>query len=105
MRAFSALLHALCSGSHCSCVDFTNLLSFSFSYDDLGRLTSSAPTLNTLTKATDNYGYDPTSRVTSGPITGTVLTPFIRSTSYDREPQIRLDSNHNEGQALVASIE
>ncbi len=61
--------------------------------------------LNNLTKATDNYGYDPTSRVTSGPITGTVLTPFIRSTSYDREPQIRLDSNHNEGQALVASIE
>ena len=32
--------------------------SFSFNYDDLGRLTSSAPTLNTVAKATDNYGYD-----------------------------------------------
>ncbi|MCX6508083.1 MAG: hypothetical protein NTY27_02690, partial [Actinobacteria bacterium] len=53
----------------------TNLLSFSFSYDDLGRLISSAPTVNSLTKATDNYGYDPTSRVTSGPITGTTGNP------------------------------
>ena len=49
--------------------------SFAFSYDDLGRLTSSAPTLNTMTKATDNYGYDPTSRVTSGPVTGTTGNP------------------------------
>ena len=53
----------------------TNLLSFAFSYDDLGRLISSAPTVNSLTKATDNYGYDPTSRVTSGPITGTTGNP------------------------------
>ncbi len=53
----------------------TNLLSFSFSYDDLGRLTGSTPTLNSLTKSTDNYGYDPTSRVTSGPITGTSGNP------------------------------
>ena len=53
----------------------TNLLSFSFSYDDLSRLISSTPTVNSLTKATDNYGYDPTSRVTSGPITGTTGNP------------------------------
>lgn len=48
---------------------------FSFSYDDLSRLISSTPTVNSLTKATDNYGYDPSSRVTSGPITGTSGNP------------------------------
>ena len=49
----------------------TNLLSFSFTYDELSRLKSSTPTVNAVTMATDRYGYDDTSRVTSGPITGT----------------------------------
>ena len=53
----------------------TNLLSFSFSYDDLSRLISSTPTVNSLTKTTDSYAYDPSSRVTSGPITGTTGNP------------------------------
>ena len=53
----------------------TNLLSFAFSYDDLSRLISSTPTVNSLTKTTDSYGYDPSSRVTSGPITGTTGNP------------------------------
>ena len=53
----------------------TNLLSFSFTYDELSRLKSSTPTVNAVTMATDRYGYDPTSRVTSGPITGTTGNP------------------------------
>jgi len=53
----------------------TNLLSFSFTYDELSRLKSSAPTVNAVTMATDLYGYDPTSRVISGPITGTTGNP------------------------------
>ena len=69
----------------------TNLLSFAFAYDELGRLTSSAPTVNSLTKATDYYGYDTTSRVTSGPITGTTGNPNY---SYSQTGAITQATTH-----------
>jgi RHS repeat-associated protein len=69
----------------------TNLLSFSFSYDDLSRLISSTPTVNTLTKTTDSYAYDPTSRVTSGPITGTTGNPNY---SYSQSGAITQATTH-----------
>jgi RHS repeat-associated protein len=49
----------------------TNLLSFGFGRDSLGRLTSSTPTLSTTTKNTDGFSYDSSNRVATGPITGT----------------------------------
>ena len=49
----------------------TNLLSFGFGRDSLGRLTSSTPTLGTTTKNTDGFSYDSSNRVATGPITGT----------------------------------
>ena len=48
----------------------TNLLKFAFGRDQQGRLTSSTPTVNATAMNTDSYSYDSTSRVSSGPITG-----------------------------------
>ena len=69
----------------------TNLLSFAFSYDDLSRLISSTPTVNSLTKTTDSYAYDPSSRVTSGPITGTTGNPNY---SYSQSGAITQATTH-----------
>jgi RHS repeat-associated protein len=69
----------------------TNLLSFAFSYDDLSRLISSTPTVNSLTKTTDSYDYDQTSRVTSGPITGTTGNPNY---SYSQSGAITQATTH-----------
>jgi RHS repeat-associated protein len=49
----------------------TNLLKFVFGHDQQGRVISSTPTTNSTTLNTDNYGYDNTNRVNSGPIVGT----------------------------------
>ncbi len=49
----------------------TNLLKFAFGRDQQGRLTSSTPTVNATAMNTDSYSYDSSSRVSSGPITGT----------------------------------
>jgi RHS repeat-associated protein len=48
----------------------TNLLSFSFGYDQQGRLTSSTPIVDGTALTTDDYGYDTDNRVSSGPIVG-----------------------------------
>lgn len=62
---------ALMSQATSSSGGTTNLLSFAFGRDSLGRLTSSTPTLGTTTKNTDGYSYDSSNRVATGPITGT----------------------------------
>jgi RHS repeat-associated protein len=48
----------------------TNLVKFAFGRDQQGRLTSSTPTTNSTTLAVDNYSYDGTNRVSSGPKVG-----------------------------------
>ena len=55
----------------------TNLLSFTITRDGNGNVLTSVPKVNSTTMNTDTYTYDSTSRVASGPITGST-----GSTSY-----------------------
>jgi RHS repeat-associated protein len=67
----------------------TNLLSFAFGYDALGRLNSSTPTTNSTTLSTDSYGFDAVNRVNSGPIAGS------GSTSYGYTPANGITADTN----------
>ena len=48
----------------------TNLLSFAYTRQANGEITSSTPTVSATVMAKDSYGYNSASQVSSGPITG-----------------------------------
>jgi len=68
----------------------TNLLKMTFGRDQQGHVSSSTPTIDSLSLTTDSYTYDSSNRVASGPIIGS-----SGSTNYSYTPSGGVASNTN----------